>query len=498
MKPPALLLLAAALTPARAHEFTVHEWGTFTTVSSSDGTHLDGVQNEEAPLPPFVRHIDGLVGTYAPPGSKGISFQRPLAHVNVRMETPVVYFYTDRAFDAQVDVQFHGGMISQWFPERSAGEKLPDFARDKKNQIMPKESTLDFGKPRTGSIRWNVRVEPAGEDQSGRVFQGGELPCWLHPRATDSALVTNAQGQTDKYLFYRGLGHLTLPVTFTSTGTTVKATNTGAEPVGQWLLFDLNARQQARWIVPPAIPAAADGQRPEVPVEIGSRAYQAGWKKALYADAVKMLVDAGLYRKEADAMLQTWWDSYFLRPGIRIFWVVPRGYVDKALPLTVSPPPAKTERVIVGRSEILTPAFEQQMLNAFASVVPDHGNAMQGDRFFPAYSTRVDQLHAAGRKADPAKWAGGKWAGYFQNGVQQTVEVAPDGSVKVTEPNRTATGRMVETATPNVMEVRYSDDRVERWSLSSPPAMNFARVEHWVRADDVDRIPPVTGSASKQ
>jgi len=397
-----------------------------------------------------------------------------------------------------VDVQFHGGMISQWFPERSAGEKLPPFIRDKDNQIIPKESTLDFGKPRTGSIRWNVRVEPAGEDAAGRVFQGGELPCWLHPRATDSALVSNPQGQAEKYLFYRGLGNLALPVTFTSTATTVIATNAGVESVGQWLLFDLNSQQQARWIVPPAIPAATEGKRPEVPVEFGSAAYRADWKKALYADAVKMLVDAGLYRREADAMLQTWWDSYFLRPGIRIFWVVPRGYVDKALPLTVSPPPEKTQRVIVGRSEILTPDFEQRLLNTFASVVPDHGNAMQGDRFFPAYSNRVTQLLATGRKADPAKWTSGKWMGYFQNGVNQTVEVSAGGSVTVTERDLSTTGRVVESADPNVMEVRYSDGRLERWSLGSPPSLDYAKVDHWARADDVDRFPPVSGHANRQ
>ena len=202
--------------------------------------------------------------------------------------------------------------------------------------------------------------------------------------------------------------------------------------------------------------------------------------------------------KEADAMLQTWWDSYFLRPGIRVFWGVPRGYVDKVLPLTVSPPPAKTERVIVGRSEILTPAFERRMLNTFASVVEGYDNALQSDRFFPAYSARVAQLHAAGRKADPVKWAGGNWTGYFQNGVNQTVDIQPDGTVKVTEKNRTATGRMVETGEANVMEVRYSDDRVERWRLSNPPSLDHAKVDHWSRADDVDRIPPVTGSASRQ
>lgn len=50
-----------------------------------------------------------------------------------------------------------------------------------------------------------------------------------------------------------------------------------------------------------------------------------------------MLVSAGLYRKEADAMIQTWWPSYFERAGFRVFWVVPRETADAILSLTVTP-----------------------------------------------------------------------------------------------------------------------------------------------------------------
>ena len=135
-----LMTLAAsvALLPfsAAAHEFTLHEWGTFTTVVGSDGTHLDGVEREEAPLPYFVYQLDGLRATDFPhPFAKGIDYRRPLAHVNVRMETPVIYFYSDQAFDAQVDVGFNGGAISQWFPDRSAGETLPRLHRNKENKL---------------------------------------------------------------------------------------------------------------------------------------------------------------------------------------------------------------------------------------------------------------------------------------------------------------------------------------------------------------------------
>ena len=238
-------------------------------------------------------------------------------------------------------------------------------------------------------------MEPAGDDEAGRVFQGGEIPCWLHPRRTDSALVTNARGETEKYLFYRGVGHLDLPVIFTASDHELRAVNGGSESVGQWLVFDLNDRNEARWSMPPVITPgtqAPANHDPAVIVPLQAQLYRADWKKPLYADAVGMLTKAGLFRKEADAMLQTWWSSYFERPGLRVFWVVPRGYVDKILPLAITPAPKHTERVIVGRSEMLTPTFEQRLLADFGAVTREQPNPWASDRFFPAYSARVAQI----------------------------------------------------------------------------------------------------------
>lgn len=356
--------------------YTMHEWGTFTTVMGSDGTHLDGVEREDAPLPKFVYQLDDLHpvndGT-----TKGLDYSRTLSHVNVRMETPVIYFYTDQAFDAQVDVEFIGGTIGQWFPDRSGGE------------VWPQERNLDYASKRTGSIRWNVRVEPAGEDQFERVFQGGELPCWLHPRQTDSALVTNARGQTDKYLFYRGLGRLDLPLACSATNVVLKASSKGPEAIEQWLVFELNEQHEARWWVPETLAPGTDQS-----VNLTSQSFRADWKKILYQDGLKFLMKAGLYRKEADAMLQTWWNDYFGKPGLRVFWLVPGAYLEKVLPLHISPTPSQSARVMVGRAEILTPAFEKRLSDDFAQVDTGRPNPWQEDRFFPAYANRVLQLRA--------------------------------------------------------------------------------------------------------
>ena len=57
-------------------------------------------------------------------------------------------------------------------------------------------------------------------------------------------------------------------------------------------------------------------------------------------------------------MIQTWWTSYFESDGLRVFWILPTSTTENILPLTVDPPPKKTVRVIVGRSEVLRPQQE--------------------------------------------------------------------------------------------------------------------------------------------
>ena len=42
-----------------------------------------------------------------------------LLAVNQKLETPVIYFYSDVARKVSVDVRFPGGVISEWYPNAS-------------------------------------------------------------------------------------------------------------------------------------------------------------------------------------------------------------------------------------------------------------------------------------------------------------------------------------------------------------------------------------------
>jgi hypothetical protein len=70
------------------------------------------------------------------------------------------------------------------------------------------------------------------------------------------------------------------------------------------------------------------------------------------------LQSAGLFAAEAKAMLDTWSISYFKSPGLRLFFVLPREWIDAVLPLRLSRP-ADVERVMIGRIELITPEQRQ-------------------------------------------------------------------------------------------------------------------------------------------
>jgi hypothetical protein len=93
-----------------------------------------------------------------------------------------------------------------------------------------------------------------------------------------------------------------------------------------------------------------------------------GKLKASMHDA---LVKAGLYDDEATAMLKTWELSYFKSPGLRFFYIVPRSWVDKVLPLKITGAPTEITRVMVGRIELITDAQKATLARLSEGPCPD-------------------------------------------------------------------------------------------------------------------------------
>ena len=63
--------------------------------------------------------------------------------------------------------------------------------------------------------------------------------------------------------------------------------------------------------------------------------------------------------------------SYFKSPGLRFFYIVPRAWVDKVLPLQVTGAPTDITRVMVGRIELVTDAQKAALSRLAAGPCPD-------------------------------------------------------------------------------------------------------------------------------
>ncbi len=395
------LLGAIALSPlllGTVSAYELHEWGTFTSVVGSDGVLLSGLEVEEEALPQFVYALDGMENTGSGLGSfKGLRGTRPLRNVTIKMETPVIYFYSDQPFHAQVKVGFNGGIISQWYPQRSGGETVKKPARPSfspkgtalEDKDFKKFGGIDLARKRQGSIEWEVDVLGKDADR-GLVFKGSETMNWLHPR-NSRANVLKVGDEYEDYLFYRGLGNFTLPLkTTVAEDETITLTNTSKQAIPFLFVHEIAAGRKTRFY---AIPQGlAAGQSLKVSVQDLQEVDQ--WQRPVYKAMVNGLVSSGLYPEEARGMIQTWWNSYFDSSGLRVFWVVPTAETDRILPLQVKPSPEKTVRVLVGRSEIIRPSEEKKLLERYRAHLkdPSKGRPWKYGRFGLPYDQRLQKL----------------------------------------------------------------------------------------------------------
>jgi hypothetical protein len=92
---------------------------------------------------------------------------------------------------------------------------------------------------------------------------------------------------------------------------------------------------------------------------------EAATEAQLETAVVSALTGSGLEPDEAQAMVASRKDEWFGLEGTRLLVLLPQSLVDKVLPLTVTPTPAKTTRVFVSRMEVLTP----ERMRALADVI---------------------------------------------------------------------------------------------------------------------------------
>jgi hypothetical protein len=341
------ILLAIWFTPnqpPRQDRFVAHEWGTFTSVSTADGrAQFWSPLSGPSELPSFVYRSSGQCG-------KG----RGGALALVRMETPVLYFYSDRDVRASVKVNFPKGCITEWYP---------------------------LARAELQTIEWNGFVARPGAKEHFPVEQ--KHSHYYPARETDAAPLSLGDEQKveqEKFLFYRGIGFFELPVSIRLKDDQVIVRNSGQDEIAKVILFE-NRGGKSGWRIHDALKGEATIARPapDQPIEPLLREFE------------KTLVAQGLYEKEAAAMVKTWRDSWF-EEGLRVFYILPRREADAVLPITINPQPSELARVFVGRAEIITPEMEKTILTAVK---------LFGENSPEARATAINSVRRYGRFADP-------------------------------------------------------------------------------------------------
>ncbi len=303
----------------RDNHLVIHEWGTFTSIAGKDGVALEWRPlNGPTDLPKFVHTIQN--------GGDGLR-HGPKADLiaAVRMETPVLYFYSDNEMDVDVKVDFPKGKITEWYPHARAVNTSIDWGRLK---VMP------------GAVL-NLPVE----DKESHYYPA---------RETDSAPVQvcatdGKPAQQEKFLFYRGVGTFDLPVSVKLENDKVVLKNAGKDEIAHLIVFENRGGKLGYRLV--------DGFTGETTIERPALNQNI---ESLLFDLNQVLVGAGLYEKEAAAMIKTWRNSWF-EEGMRVFYILPRRATDAVLPITIDPKPTQLVRVLVGRTEVITPEMEKSV-----------------------------------------------------------------------------------------------------------------------------------------
>ena len=347
--------------------FIVHEWGTDTVVVGSDGSLQRGLHHEEEDLPSFV--YDRIKAGSLSGG----------ASVEVKMETPVTYFYSDHPVSAKVSVGFPSGVFTQWYPTVQSFWPLivapstigptPPLASFRDPVFDPHypfgnaSCMAHYGAIAHGSLDWGtVNVLPRSAAAAGPEAPLDKFT-WSYARqvAANDIQVSGPgakdPSQSERFLFYRGLGNFDLPVhATTSKGGAFSLANTYAESVATVIALNVGATSGAFVVHPEGI-AAKGTLAGTVPSLDGAPSLDT-FVDALAVEVTKALDGTGLYHDEATAMVNTWKRQWFRTPGTRLLYLVPQSWTEASIPLTITPKPDATTRVMMIRVELITPELE--------------------------------------------------------------------------------------------------------------------------------------------
>ncbi len=344
----------------------VHEWGTITTRHQPDGTpegRLNRIEQSEV-LPSFVHNFEPAQTQNKPERSLAKSPLTPgRPDVTMRLETPVMYFYPGQDYSSsksfKVEISFRGGVINEFFPNASASLALDMERINNKMQagIVRSWNGEVLNNYVRGSIVWSVAELPV----KANVPQTEET-LWVAPRNVDSRYVEVISGESEKYLFYRGVGHLEamLQTRHSSSEVTLLSPNrlhwlpTATTVIPKAWIVAINERGEVafRFVESITLQKKTPSKTIQSFPSFATDQFRSEHLTELKRSMKDALVAEGLFKKEAEAMLATWKKSYFANAGRRIFYIVPSEWLEYHLPVKLSIP-HKLSRAFIGRIDLI-------------------------------------------------------------------------------------------------------------------------------------------------
>jgi hypothetical protein len=286
----------------------------------------------------------------------------------MRLETPVVYFHpppgAELPITVNLEVAFRGGWLSEYYP--NAKVEAPGV-----------KGEMSFGpisNSTIGRLQWDdlqIGTSGAGPKTDSHV--------WLAPRAVEAANVTALSGESERYVFYRGVGKLDSPLrvarkeagmslSVTAQFPRFDQTNLTTLRVPSLWLVNIRADKSCAFREVTGFAVPNDGHQHQVATTratFDEDDYAANSLTRLAASLRNALIDDGLFVDEADALINTWKAAYFESPGLRLFYILPREWTDHVLPMNISID-AELVRTMVGRIELVTPK-QRELLKRIAA-----------------------------------------------------------------------------------------------------------------------------------
>ena len=314
-------------SPPAANPLIVHEWGTFLTMSGSDGVVLDSMYHEEHALPGFVHAVSQ--DELHMPGSQ------------MKFETPVIYFYTKQPRRVNVTARFPTGIWTHWFPQANRSAMFSGSAD------VP---IADVESKQYGCLNWHVDLLPSSQSANIALPTTPPGSLWNFARQVDAAYIRTAskseansngansndklkgnsaekgRSEIERYLFYRGLGHANLPLQVDArNGGTLSLSDSNTPALKHLFVMRVEGGKGVFRYIPDLQPGQSLAH---VIPDMESAESLADFTNHVSDALAARLEESGLYAKEARAMVNTWRSNYFQSEGIRVLYILPQTWTE--------------------------------------------------------------------------------------------------------------------------------------------------------------------------